>query len=93
MIVVFLVISGIILYLVLFSAVCDVAFNLTLWDFPWKIRIPLMVTAFLMFTIPLTLFFDAINNEPVHGSCKYEHYAGKGYVCDEYYPLPQVENP
>ena len=24
-----------------------------------------------------------------HGSCKSEHWAGKVYVCDEYYPLPE----
>lgn len=32
-------------------------------------------------------------NTSTHGSCKYEHWAGKAYVCDEYYPPPIKENP
>lgn len=26
-----------------------------------------------------------------HGSCKYEHWGAKTYVCDEFYPVPTVE--
>lgn len=28
-----------------------------------------------------------------HGSCRYQHWAGKFYACDEYYPLPQAVHP
>ena len=42
--------------------------------------------------VPITAFVTSAQHEQ-HGSCKYEHLVGKGYVCDEYYPLPQVTEP
>lgn len=45
----------------------------------------------ILIIIPVTLFVDYENHLAQHGSCKSEHWAGKSYVCDEYYPLPQVE--
>lgn len=45
----------------------------------------IVITALLV-----TIFINwTISNAATHGSCKYEHWAGKTYVCDEWYPLPQ----
>jgi hypothetical protein len=53
----------------------------------WGIGLAL---AWLVLTVaPITAFVTNAQHEQ-HGSCKYEHLVGKGSVCDEYYPLPQV---
>lgn len=54
----------------------------------------LILGGLLGLTLTCGLFVAGLSTDAAtHGSCKYEHWMGKAYVCDEYYPLPIKETP
>jgi hypothetical protein len=42
-------------------------------------------------TVGLYALISWASGPQPHGSCKYQHWAGKTYVCDEYYLLPTTD--